>query len=117
MAPQVKPDTTYDREHESDLTLSFELDLGLEVRSIAPDRRDRQRPIAALEAHRRVARVERSVHSHRVPALRVSDVTDRHVVVLAPEERHRIEALAPPQHVPRGGLTLTLGDHPVLDAD
>ena len=47
----------------------------------------------------------------------MTDIVDRHVVVLAPEERHRVEALALPEHVARGGLALALGHHPVLDAN
>src|SRR5215208_240857 len=35
----------------------------------------------------------------------------------APEEGHRVEALASPQDVARRGLPLPLGDDPVLDAD
>src|ERR1700739_2072763 len=47
----------------------------------------------------------------------MSDVVDRHVVMLAPEEWHGIEALALAQHVERSDLALALGHHPVLDAD
>src|SRR4029077_21031626 len=52
-----------------------------------------------------------------VPGLGVADIIDRHVVMLAPEERHRREGLASAQHAERGGLALALGDHPMLDAD
>src|SRR5229473_1780006 len=52
-----------------------------------------------------------------VPPFGVTDIVDRHVVMLAPEERHRIENLALPQHIARGGLSLTLGHHPMLDPD
>ena len=51
-----------------------------------------------------------------VPLLGVADVAQRHVVVLAPEERHGVEALAAAEHVARGDLALPLGDDPVLDA-
>ena len=37
--------------------------------------------------------------------------------MLAPEERHGIERLAPPEDIERGGLALPLGDDPVFDAD
>ena len=47
----------------------------------------------------------------------MSDVFDRDVVVLAPEERHRVERFAAPEHVARRDLPLALGDHPVLDSD
>ena len=51
-----------------------------------------------------------------VPRGGVADVIDRHVVVLAPEERDGSIALAPAEHVARGDLTLPLGNDPVLDA-
>jgi len=49
--------------------------------------------------------------------LRMTDVVDRDVVVLAPEERHGVERLTLAEHVSCGDLALTLGNHPVLDAD
>src|SRR5262245_4528927 len=45
------------------------------------------------------------------------DVSDRDVVVLAPEKRNRVEPLAASQHVERGHLPLAFGDNPVLDAN
>ena len=45
------------------------------------------------------------------------DVRYRHVVVLAPEERHGIERFARAQDIERGGLALPLGDDPVFDTD
>jgi len=47
----------------------------------------------------------------------MTDIIDRHVVVLAPEKRYRIECLALSQHVARGGLSLTFGNHPMFDPD
>src|SRR5207245_9259889 len=47
----------------------------------------------------------------------VTDVSDRHVVVLAPEKRYGVEALATSQHIARGDLALALGDDPVLYAN
>src|SRR4029077_3258209 len=52
-----------------------------------------------------------------VPTLGMTDIVDRDVVVLAPEERHRDERLAMAEHVARRGLALSFGDHPVLDAN
>src|SRR5262249_28271195 len=48
------------------------------------------------------------------PAFGVTDIVDRHVVVLAPEERHRGELLRASEHIERGGLALALGDDPML---
>src|SRR5437588_315242 len=47
----------------------------------------------------------------------MADIVDRHVVMLAPEERHGIEDFALAQHVARGGLALALRHHPMFDAD
>src|SRR5439155_21505648 len=51
-----------------------------------------------------------------VPGCGVPDVIDRHVVMLAPEERDGGVALATAEHVARDRLALPLGDDPVLDA-
>src|SRR3954462_11716586 len=47
----------------------------------------------------------------------MADVPDRDVVVLAPEERHRLETLLAAQDVARRGLSLPLRHHPVFHAD
>src|SRR5262249_3988038 len=52
-----------------------------------------------------------------VPFLSVPDIVDRHVVVLAPEERCRPEWCFHAHHVERRDLPLPLGDDPVLDAN
>src|SRR5262249_61403763 len=93
------------------------LDFGAEAVAVARHGRDRDGAALLHEAHRRITAFERPVDLHRVPVLGVAHIPDRHVVVLAPEERHGIEALAASQHVARGDLTLTLGDDPVLDTD
>src|SRR5262245_4810655 len=85
--------------------------------AIARDRDERQFPTGEEVGHRAISSVERAVNPNGVPALGMTDVLDRHVVVLAPEERDRIEALAPAEHVARRHLTLAFGDDPMLDAD
>ena len=55
-----------------------------------------------------------SIESQR---LRVADVVDRHVVVLAPEEGHGVESVTLAQDVSRRRLALTLRHDPVLDPD
>jgi hypothetical protein len=47
----------------------------------------------------------------------MTDIIDRDVVVLAPEEGDGGKSLAVPEHVERSGLSLALGYHPMLDAD
>src|SRR5207237_4560118 len=47
----------------------------------------------------------------------MADIIDRHVVMLAPEERYRVEDFALSQHVARGGLTLAFRHHPMLNPD
>ena len=52
-----------------------------------------------------------------VPALGVADVSEAEIVLLGPEERHRVKPLALTEHVARGSLPLAFGHHPVFDAD
>jgi hypothetical protein len=69
-----------------------------------------------LSATGRIARVETPVDGHVIPALGVTGVSDGDVVVLTPEERDGVEALASAEEVPRRRLPLTLRDYPVLDS-
>src|SRR5262249_48804772 len=64
-----------------------------------------------------IARVERSIDFHRIPLLRMADVVQLEIVVLAPEKRYRIEPDALAEDVLRCNLALTLGNHPVLNAN
>src|SRR4029079_10744792 len=91
--------------------------LATTCRSIPPDGRDRQSLPAAPVLDQAVEGLERTVDGDFVPAFGVADVFDREVVVPAPEERHRVEALAPAEHVACGDLPLTLGHYPVLDTN
>src|SRR3954452_402551 len=95
----------------------FERQLRFEARAIASDCRDGERRLSLEKPHGRVVRVERAIDLHPVPSFGMADVPNRDVVVLAPEERHGPEPLAPAQHVPRSRLCLTFGDHPVLNPD
>ena len=45
------------------------------------------------------------------------DIVELQIVLLRPEERHRVEALMRAQHVAGSRLALPFGDDPVLDAD
>src|SRR5205814_3170699 len=74
-------------------------------------------PAAADETYRGVTRVERTADRHGLPALGVTHVSDRHIVVLAPEKRHGVEHLAASQHIARSNLALTLGYDPMLHAN
>src|SRR5687768_9750171 len=91
--------------------LALHRELGSEAHAVAEDRRHRERAAAGAVGHRAISRRDVALDLHAVPARRMSDVGDRDVVMLAPEERHRVEALAltarPREHVPRGRLTLT----------
>src|SRR6185437_5802805 len=89
----------------------------LEALEVAINGSDGERAAVAHIAHDAVALGDVAVDCYLVPTFGVSDVVDRNVVVLAPEERDRIESLAATEHVERGGLAMPLGDDPVLDAD
>src|SRR5439155_5058461 len=99
----------------SDPELPLRLDL--EALQVAIDRSHRQHLAVAAIAHQAVARGNVAVDLDRIPFFRVAGVVDRHVVVLAPEERHVGEALAGAEHVFGRGLALPLGHDPVLGPD
>src|SRR5215468_4562696 len=96
---------------------SLELDLGAQAVEVTEDGRHRADLAVAAEGHLGVARAQVALDDD-VAARRVgvTDVVDGDVVVLAPEERRRIEADVPAEHVLGGGLALPLRDRPVLDA-
>src|SRR5262249_28673963 len=82
---------------------SFILNLGLDADVIAIDRGDREQASFALVADQAVPVRDAAVDRDLVKNLGVADIVDRHVIVLAPEERHRVERLVLSQHVARGG--------------
>jgi hypothetical protein len=47
----------------------------------------------------------------------MTDIIDRHVVMLAPKERDGSEFLAMSEHVESRGLPLALGNDPMLNAN
>src|SRR5262249_31524902 len=78
--------------------------LGLEAVEIAIDRSNGEHAAVAAIAQQAVLRLDVALDRDRVPALGMTDIIDRHVIVLAPEERHRVEALFVPEHVGCRGL-------------
>jgi hypothetical protein len=80
-------------------------------------RRDRERLPAAEITDRAIALLEVAYHPDLVPLLGMTDVVDRDVVVLAPEEGHVGKGLAPAENVACRPLALSLRDDPVLDAN
>src|SRR6266567_3527331 len=84
---------------------------------VARDRRHGKGTIATLVADGAITCGQRAIDRDSVPMLRMTDVVDGHVVVLAPEERHSIERLTLAEDISCGDLALTFGNHPVLDAD
>src|SRR3984893_8560230 len=95
----------------------FELDFGGEAVAITTDRQHRQFAAALLVRHRAVLRRKASVDLDAVPFRGVPDIVELQIVLLGPEERHRVEALARPEHVAGSCLALPFSDDPVLDAD
>ena len=107
------------REENSPLKccLVLHLHLGLQACEIAEYRSDGEHAPLAFVFQQAIFRLDIAVDRDLIPLLGVANIIDRHVVVLAPEERHRIEFLALPQHVERCGLSLALRDHPMFHAD
>ena len=97
--------------------LSLQTDFGLKAREIAEDRGDRERAPAAPHAHETILAGDVAFDNELVPLLGMADIGDRNVVMLAPEERNRVEGLMAPEHVERGGLSLSFRHDPMLDAN
>ena len=85
--------------------------------TVAEDRGHRQHLAITTIAHQAVARFDVAFNVEIVPFLGMPDVIDRHVVVLAPEERNLGKPLPLAEHVARRRLALALGDHLVLDPE
>src|ERR1700738_393068 len=92
-------------------------EFSLKGRASAIDRGDRQHTTGALVFQQAIPGRDVAVDGNLVPLLGMTDIIDRHVIVLAPEKRYRVEDLALPQHIARGGLALAFCHHPMLDPD
>ena len=97
--------------------LLLELEFREQSRKVAMDQRHRLPAALAEIADRAVAPLDRAVDHDLVPFLGMTDIGEREVVLLGPEERDRIEPFTAPEHVACGGLALALGDDEMLDAD
>jgi hypothetical protein len=95
----------------------FELNFRAQALQIAMNDGDRQFPAFPSIGYRAVSCIELPVDLSLVPIFGVPDIGEAEIVLLGPEERHGVEALPPTKDVARRGLTLALGNHPVLDAD
>src|SRR5262249_33136787 len=86
-----------------------------EAIDVAEDRGHREHLAVTTVAYQAVARFDVALDVEIVPRLGVPDVVDRHVVVLAPEERNLGKSLLLAENVARCRLTLPLGHDPMLD--
>src|SRR5271166_3497086 len=97
--------------------VAFHAHLGFQALLVAEDRSDSERASVELETGETILAGDASLDREFVPPLRMTDVVDRDVVVLAPEERSGREYLAAAKHVERCNLALALGDDPMFDPD
>src|SRR6185312_5562984 len=97
--------------------LLFECQFSAQAVPVATDRRHGELPVIAPEGHCAVACGRIGFNFEPVPLLGMADIGDGRVVVLAPEERHRVEASSSAEHVGCGDAALTLRDNPVFNAD
>src|SRR6185437_3398081 len=104
---------------ESALPPRFPLhrEFGLKAGEVAVDRGNGEHAALVPVLQQAIPRGDVTVDHDLVPFFGVADIVDRHVIMLTPEKRHRIEGLALPQHVARRGLSLALRHHPVFDPD
>src|SRR5262249_11907430 len=97
------------------LTSVFHRRLLLEIIDVAEDRGDREHLAVTTITHEAVAQFDVALNIEIVPRHAMPDVVDRHVVMLAPEERNFGKSLPLAENVVRRGLTLPLGHDPMLD--
>src|SRR3984893_8885845 len=83
----------------------FELNFGGEAVAITPDRQHRQFAAALPISHRAVLRCKASVDLDAVPFRSVPDIGELQIVLLGPEERHRVEAFVGAAEAPSSSAT------------
>src|SRR6476660_5611345 len=84
----------------------FHRELRLEACDVAIDGGNGAHAAVALVLQQAILAGDVAVDNDFVPLLGVADIIDRHIVMLAPEERYGMERLALTEHVARGGLAL-----------
>src|SRR5262249_27755307 len=89
---------------------------GLQVREVAVDRGDGESATGLPVTHQAIPALDVAIDLDAIPLLGVADIVDRHVIVLAPEERYGVELFASAQHVQGRRLPLALGHHPLVGA-
>src|SRR5919108_3682400 len=90
-------------------------ELRFEALAITKDARDCEHAAAIPVTQETITLLDAAVDLDGVPALGVADVADRDVVVLAPEERYVGERRAVTDEPTGDGLSVPLGQNPVLD--
>src|SRR5690606_19023937 len=97
--------------------LALHSQLGLQAFDVPEDRRDGERSSVAFVAEKAVPGGNVAVDLYRIPLLRMADIVDRDIVMLAPEERDIDVLLLSAKHVESGSLPLPLRDYPMLHPD
>src|SRR5262249_60640215 len=77
---------------------ALQFELGLETVDVAVDRSHREASPVLAVANHAIAPAQISLDIHGVPCGSVSGIVDRHVVMLAPEERHVGKGFAGAEH-------------------
>jgi len=95
----------------------FDRDLGSQAFYVSADGDYGERLFTLPKFQRTVAIGDAPLDVDSIPCLRVTDVRNRNIVVLAPEKRDECARFFAPDHIARGDLAVTLGHDPVLDAD
>lgn len=88
-----------------------------EALQVTRDRRHGQSAFTLAIGHRTVMRSQRAFNRYSIVLLRMPDVIDHDLVVLAPKEWDGGEFLAEAEDISRRNLTLALCYDPVFDAD
>jgi hypothetical protein len=89
----------------------------LKVLEIAKDRGNRQHPAVSAIAHETIAPLDVARDFDLVPFLGVTDVIDRYVVMLAPEERDVGKSYLLSEDISRCSLALAFGNDPMFNPE
>src|SRR6185369_11158373 len=101
----------------SKIMLALHRNLGLKAFTISIDRRYCLCTTLLPETDHAIFCSDVALNYDLVPFLRVPDVIDWNVIMLAPEKGNSCEWLAMSHHVERGCLALAFSNHPVFNAD
>src|SRR6185312_11354350 len=97
--------------------LLLELKFRSKTIEVTPDSRYGETLVISPICHRAVMSIRITIYIEAIPLLRVAHVINGHIILLAPEERNRREALFLPKHISCRDGALPLCYNPMLNTN